>query len=513
MISASGRTIAIERGYLHAKPDGGFESYSEMAERAARANTSPVSPVSLEEGELEALRDAIASQRIMPSGRILAKDDPAEQQSCMVIAFGGDPEAFVAQIDSAIQKECGFGINYSDFTNYGVHPVVAMHVVHTVMEDAKARHAIPRPMGMMSILHYADPHIFEFIEAKKDGGLFATNISVEVDDSFFAGLDSSDGHALLVLDRVVEGMRLNGEPGLFNSSLASVGEPVPVRATAPCGELALRPGEPCVLMHVNLAACSDSEILEVFRLTARACVRTASATGTQRIGVGFLGLQEYMAQRGLTYRDPDHSQIAETLRTFHHMVRVASDKYTTELGVPQLLKVTAVAPTGTIAKLTDTTEGAQPVFADYFLLRTRVDKGEVATSDGSWYEECSDDPTKVVLVRLCESSVVRRHGTALIDDTFELKVGDHLRMLEMIQANYADNGVSYTVNFHTSSLTHEEQVALLRNYMPRLKGVTFLPNGSYVQPPYEPITIAQAKALGIEAVQMSADPCRGRCSL
>ncbi|MCA1846060.1 MAG: hypothetical protein LC792_23280, partial [Actinobacteria bacterium] len=106
-----------------------------------------------------------------------------------------------------------------------------------------------------------------------------------------------------------------------------------------------------------------------------------------------------------------------------------------------------------------------------------------------------------------------RYGTALIDDTFELEVEDHLRILEMIQANYADNGVSYTVNFNTSSLTHEEQVALLSEYMPRLKGVTFLPNASYVQPPYEPITIAQAKALGKKTVQMSADPCRGRCSL
>jgi ribonucleoside-triphosphate reductase len=308
-------------------------------------------------------------------------------------------------------------------------------------------------------------------------------------------------------------MRRNGEPGFFNSSLASVGEPVPVRATAPCGELSLRPGEPCVLMHVNMAECADSEIIEIFRLTARACVRSAVATGTQRIGVGFLGLQEYMAQHGWAYRDPDHTPMAEKLRTFHQMVRVASDKYTTELGAPQLVKVTAVAPTGTIAKLTDTTEGAQPVFADYFLLRTRVGKDDVVPSDEWWYEDCVDDPTMVVQVRLCESSVVTRYGTELIDDTFELKVEDHLRVLEMIQANYADNGVSYTVNYNTGSVTHEEQVALLKRYLPRLKGLTFLPNGSYVQPPYEPITIAQAKALGKKTVQMSADPCRGRCSL
>jgi len=97
-----------------------------------------------------------------------------------------------------------------------------------------------RRSARMSIMAWDDPEIDIFLGCKEETGKhWTTNISVEINDRFFEALEDPEGSALRdiaerVLQRIAEGMLRNGEPGIWNSSYANIGEPNPVIATNPC---------------------------------------------------------------------------------------------------------------------------------------------------------------------------------------------------------------------------------------------------------------------------------------
>ena len=97
-----------------------------------------------------------------------------------------------------------------------------------------------RRSARMSIMAWDDPEIDIFLGCKEETGKhWTTNISVEINDRFFEALEDPEGSALRdiaerVLQRIAEGMLHNGEPGIWNSSYANIGEPNPVIATNPC---------------------------------------------------------------------------------------------------------------------------------------------------------------------------------------------------------------------------------------------------------------------------------------
>jgi len=112
-------------------------------------------------------------------------------------------------------------------------PIDLMVVDHHIAACVVAGNV--RRSARMSILHWNDPYIFEFIRCKADHMLhWSTNISTEVDDAFFAALEAGDPHAWRVFEETTAAMFANGEPGFYNSSLASVGERHDVRSTNPC---------------------------------------------------------------------------------------------------------------------------------------------------------------------------------------------------------------------------------------------------------------------------------------
>jgi ribonucleotide reductase alpha subunit len=105
-----------------------------------------------------------------------------------------------------------------------------------------------RRSSRMSVKNWKDSDIFEFINCKRTDGLhWSTNISVEVDDEFIEAYKSGDKHAKEVARAVVLGKRVNGEPGLWNRSLAMKGEREPEKMFCPnpCGEIGLQMWENC----------------------------------------------------------------------------------------------------------------------------------------------------------------------------------------------------------------------------------------------------------------------------
>lgn len=384
-----------------------------------------------------------------------------------------------------------------------------------------------RRSARMSIMHWNDPQINEFLIAKA-GGLrhWTTNMSVEVDDEFFRLINTPDtsGHqARIILEAIADGMLNNGEPGFWNSSLSNVGEPNEVISTNPCGEIALEPWENCNLGHVSLAAFVDSKgnidfigMLQAHRLMTRFLIRATygdvndpkqaeKLARNRRIGVGHLGVASYLAKVGIRYSDAwDNDAFINLLEVLSATVDEAAEGYAHDLRIPVPVKKRTVAPTGTIAKLSGVSEGIHPIFGKYFIRRIRfstVDPDQVKTLEeyaAKGYDVQDDqyaDMTKVVSIPTMDTLVAEVDeihgegaGDAIVESAADLTLVDMLRFQALYQHYWADNAVSYTANVNPATCTTADVVEVIREIGPLLKGATVFPEASLPQAPYQRIT-------------------------
>ena len=244
-----------------------------------------------------------------------------------------------------------------------------------------------RRSARMSLCHWKDPEIFDFIDCKLNDPTqhWTTNISVEIDSEWFEAVQRGDLLALAVLDRVAHGMIKNGEPGFFNSTLASVDEKEHIRICNPCGEIAMGDWSNCNLGHVNLASFGRDlrGAVDSARLMTRFLIRAtfgdiespeqqAVVARERRIGVGLFGVQEWASAHGIKWSDIHKSdELKSYLETLRWAINQEAQEYADRLGIPMPIKTTTIAPTGTIAKLPGVSEGIHPIFAKYFIQRVR----------------------------------------------------------------------------------------------------------------------------------------------
>ncbi|NUK43187.1 ribonucleoside-triphosphate reductase, adenosylcobalamin-dependent [Streptomyces lunaelactis] len=411
-----------------------------------------------------------------------------------------------------------------------ITPTEAMEIDHAIAECVVS--GGNRRSARMAICAWDDPHIEEFLACKEDPSKhWTTNISVEIDQDFIDYLSNGKHDdfgpggnelAYMVHRKVVAGMLKNGEPGYWNSSASNVGEPNEVVATNPCGEIALMPWENCNLGHVNLdafvldghEAYDETGLKRAHELMARFLVRATYGdvndaeqaerlAAQRRIGVGHLGVQGFLAKQGIRYSEaPAHTRFRLLLGRLKRGVRQAARDYAFELRIPEPVKVTTVAPTGTIAKMPGVTEGIHPVYARTFLRRVRfsiADPDQAARVaafefEGYKVEPCVYDPSGNTLVvefptldKLVAEVEARGYPADLVESADELTLDEMLAFQAMYQAEYADNAVSFTANV-PEGLDLDDTADVIERWLPHLKGTTVMVDGTRPQAPYERIT-------------------------
>lgn len=387
--------------------------------------------------------------------------------------------------------------------------IEAMHCDHAIASAVVAGGA--RRSARMSIMHWRDPDILTFVHCKESHlDHWTTNISVEVDDEFFNALNRGDDHARHVFDQVIVGMHRNGEPGFYNSALSAVGERGDVRSTNPCGEVPLEMGESCNIgsVDIGLLGTDDDAILNAFRLMTRFLIRqtlteirtepTASVESrNRRIGVGFLGLQEWAAAHGVRYRDiATNTELRSKLRRFREVCRAEADRYCAELGIPRCIKVTAIAPNGTIAQLRGTQPGAHAILARWYVRNVRYTTGdpriEKARADGLHVEPCIYAENTWVVSYPVADPLVEQFSSDLIQQIDEVSISEQFAVLAAVTKEFcggADgNAVSFTASFDPETVTLDELHAAVRQWLPSVKGLTVFPTMSRPQSPYVPLT-------------------------
>lgn len=429
-------------------------------------------------------------------------------------------------------------------TYHGQKPssIICMEIDHEIARCVVAGNV--RRSARMSIKHWADPDILDFINCKKgERSHWTTNISVAIDNRFFRSLKRQDENALKIMNIIAEGMLYNGEPGIYNIDKASEGEPSEAFTTNPCGEIAFSsPWEQCNLGHVNLGSFTEDQsgLYKAMRLMTRFLIRATYADipdeearqvidRNRRIGVGFFGYHDWVVLQGVKFSESyTNKDIRRKLSKCYELVRKEARDYAFELRIPEPIKVTTVAPTGTIAKLPGVSEGIHPIFSPYFIRRVRFSTVDPRAVEQLRNFEKMGYPvemdvysanTKVVTFYIKDPLVekVEKAGLPvdLVEGSRDIHLQDLLAVQAMAQECFADNAVSFTANIIQSEYTVNDIIEALKIYGPRVKGATVMIAEGYEQMPYERITREEWQAASYRTIGQADNDCesKGACPI
>lgn len=475
-----------------------------------------------------------------------------------LISFGGTasgPLPFAVML-----HEINEIINKRVATGQKLNPIDMMEIDHSmaccVVSGGNRRSA------RMAMVSWDDPYIFDFINCKKDSGKhWTTNISVVIDNKFIDLLHEEplefDGRrellqARMVYEAAVTGMLRDGEPGFWNHSLSQHGEVAEVVCTNPCGEITLQEWEACILGHVNMDAFApkvtdaagtpfDKDgMIKAHQLMTRFLIRASFGdkadskqqdivNKNRRIGVGHFGVQGFLNKLGIKFSNaPKHDFFPDLLGDLYTVVRQEARDYSFQLRIAEPIKVTTVAPTGSIAKLVGASEGIHPIYAKYFIRRIRFstinhpEKIAELIAQGYDHEPCKyaantevfSFPTMEKLVKEVED--LGFDSNKIVESADEISLEDMLAFQAMYQTRYADNAVSFTVNIPEDKYSVEETMEKLKIFLPTLKGTTIMVDGTREQAPYQRITRMHYNYLsGPKSVEDSTDPdcATGACPI
>ncbi|AXH46791.1 ribonucleotide reductase [Mycobacterium phage Acolyte] len=432
----------------------------------------------------------------------------------------------------------------------------AMAVDHAIAQCVVAGGV--RRSARMSMMHWADPQILQFIHCKAaSGDHWTTNISVEVDDEFWETLKQGgftdtnawtrQDQANKVMQALSEGAVRNGEPGMWDSSLSNVGEPNKAVCTNPCGEITLEPWEPCNLGHINLAAfVTDAgktdyiDLIRAHRLMTRFLIRATFSEvadpksrevldRNRRIGVGHLGVASYLAMTRRRYSQaPRDRRFTAFLRELASEVDSAALDYSHQLRIPVPVKKRTIAPTGTVAKMPGVSEGIHPIFSKYFYRRVRFNQSSdfealaKLVNEGYEVEDDLFAPNTAVVTIPTKDTLVQavvdrfgRDGEEIVESADDLTLTELIAFQALYQVCWADNAVSFTANVDPTRYTSQYVAETLQKFAGLIKGSTIFPEASFPQAPYERITKQQYETAAAKAVADGVDEecANGACPI
>ena len=515
----------------------GTESWDDTARRQATVVLGALG-YGERSDEVHAAYDIIRRRLFIPGGRYLySVGRPLHQtQNCLLLRAEDTREGWSDtywKANTALMTGAGIGIEYSDLRGRGSYlkrtgGFSSGPNPHVLGVDYLGRAAVQggsRRAAIWAGLHWKHPDVFDFIKLKdwspemraikeKDQDFPLpgeyTNISVGLDDEFFAALEDGDSWATDVYWQSIDRMLRTGEPGFAINR----GESTRENLRNACTEItSADDSDVCNLGSANLSRIRSleemlyvTEIGSLFLLAGTvysdvpyekvADVREKN----RRLGLGVMGVHDWLLQRGLDYRPNDRLHL--WMHAYTMSERWAA-QFADRHNLSRPVKTRAIAPTGTIAMIGETTTGCEPVFCAAYARRF--------LAGGEWQTRYIIDPT---VERLVQDGV----DPDKIEDAYSL-AADPARRIEM-QAwlqQYVDHGISSTINLPAPVKEPEAQrefgLTLLKD-LPKLRGVTVYPDGARSGQPLQPVPYATARAMQDVVVTESEERCvSGACGI
>jgi len=367
--------------------------------------------------------------------------------------------------------------------------------------------------------------ILDFVKSEVDvGALRHFNISVVINNDFLERVETDQDwtfkfkqqsygtvKARSIWDKIVSNMVNCAEPGLINWSNFAKNNSyyfAPVMGTNPCGETTLAPNEACDLGSLVLpnfitgtVNTNWKKLDNVIKLAVRFLDNVIDvnkyvlkeidimAHNSRRIGIGVIGLAEYLFAKRVRYGSQKAVDETERLMRFiRDSIYTASVELAIEKGafpkfessqygkasfirkLPAALRsdikkygtrncsMMALAPTGTISLLTGYMSAIEPLFAKAYLRSDRIGQ-------------------RMYIHPKYQDIIINGEETPdWYVDAFDLEPKDHFEMQVACQ-KFCDASVSKTINLPDTT-TDKDLSALLLEYMYDLKGLTVYRDGS-----------------------------------
>ncbi len=186
-----------------------------------------------------------------------------------------------------------------------------------------------------------------------------------------------------------------------------------------------------------------------------------------RIGLGLMGMHEWLLQRGYKYEMVD--ELKQWMKSYEKYSKESADEHCDRFMLATPKGYRAIAPTGTISILAGTTSGVEPIYAVAYRRRY--------LSDGTkWRYQFVVDGTAQALI---DSGIDPNQIESAIDLAAEPE--RRVKFQYELQKR-VDHGISSTLNLPAwlSELNNEDKVMeyakLFHKYAPGLRGLTIYPD-------------------------------------
>lgn len=496
--------------------------------------------------EYQDLLKLISERKFLPGGRYLYSSgrEIHQCQNCLLLRADDSREGWADlshRALMALMTGAGIGVDYSDIRPSGYliqktggtssGPLSLMKIINevgrNVMQGGSRRSAI------WAGLNWQHDDIFKFISAKdwpevvvrakEEDMLFPadldmTNISVLLDDEFFLAFEDNThklhGQALKVYDKATRGMIQTAEPGFS----VDIGENSGETLRNACTELVSKDdSDICNLGSINLARIeTKEEFKEVVRLaTLFLLAGTVYSTvpyekvrsvrsKNRRLGLGLMGIHEWLLKRGEKYGP--NKELGEWMKEYEKSTDIAA-KWADKHILSRPIKTRAIAPTGTIGIVAETTTGIEPIFCAAYARRVRE-----ASPDGDTVKTTYVvDPTAKRLL----AEGVDAHN---IEDSYTLAMQVERRIeMQAWTQQFVDHSISSTINLPYPIKDEQEVESFketLYNYLPKLRGITCYPDGAINGQPLTPIDLEYAIAQEGVVFEETEERCKnGVCGV
>lgn len=507
--------------YLQKYSMDGQETWADTCKRVV----SSVCGQLLDREDQEEIYKIMLDRKFIPGGRYLySAGRPWHQvNNCFLFRAEDSSEGWselMYKSTAALMSGGGIGVDYSNLRPEGAllkrkggsstGPIAAMHMVNEsgryIMQGGQRRSAI------WAGLNWKHEDVTKFIHIKdyspelkaikeKDFNFPApmelTNISVVYDTEFWIANENKK-HPLHKLSKEIwlDNCRQafsTAEPGMSfnfrkdNESLRN----------ACCEVVSEDDSDKCNLGTIWINRISDRDDLArvtKFSTLFLMCGGIYSDTPTpgikevgnknNRIGLGLGGMHEWLMQRGSDYEVTP--ELHKWLSVYEHESDGAAFISAKKLGVSVPKGVRAIAPTGSIGILAETTTGIEPLFCKSY--KRRYLKGK------DWVHQYVVDGS---VKRLLDQGIKLEN----IRDSYDLTFKQRVKFQADVQ-NYVDMAISSTCNLPSwgSDANNEQTLKanadILLSYSKRLRGFTAYPDGARGGQPL--VRIELDEALGKE---------------
>ena len=349
-------------------------------------------------------------------------------------------------------------------------------------------------------LNLKNPEVFperNSYDPKSPGWAWMSNNSIEAT----VGAD---------LSNIVEGIALNGEPGVVwldvSRKYGRLIDPPNdkdwrVAGYNPCAEQSLESYEMCTLVETYLNRHDSIEDYKRTLKFAYLYAKTVTLLPThweetnaimqrnRRIGTSMSGVANFADRRGLPVLREWMDKGYETIQSY--------DKgYSEWLGIRESIKTTTIKPSGTVSILAGESPGVHwTPGGEYFNRAIRFSNNDpmlpLFKMANYTVEAAVSDPETTSVVYFPIKSDAKRSEK-------DVTVYEKIALAATAQRHWSDNSVSVTVTF--DSETEKDHIGtVLHMFDGQLKTVSFLPMGNmtYPQMPYTQITAEDYEEQGI----------------